>query len=152
MNAKEIIYLASDHAGVDLKKILLEKLSKNKLVVDLGPHNANSVDYPRFAKELCLKLQKDLKNELPAKGILICGSGVGMSIAANKFQNIRAALCSSEQEAELSRRHNNSNVLCLGARMRSDDINSSIVNKWTETSFEGGRHQNRLQLIEKEEI
>ena len=134
------IYIASDHAGFDLKTKLLKNFPK---INDLGTKTDESVDYPDFAHKLTKEVLKSKKNV----GILICGTGIGMSIVANRYQNIRAALCLNEKMAKLSREHNNANVLVLGSRLISCEqaIKSIIV--ILLTGFEGGRHQARLEKI-----
>lgn len=102
-----------------------------------------STDYPLFAKEVCLAVQKGEAQ----RGILICGTGIGMSITANKFKGIRAALCLNEYMARMSRKHNDANVLCLGDRILGDDLALAIVEVWLNTDFEGGRHERRVRLI-----
>ncbi|MEZ4820211.1 MAG: ribose 5-phosphate isomerase B [Bdellovibrionota bacterium] len=138
------IAIGSDHAGVELKekiKTFLE--SKSIEVLDVGPHDEISVDYPDYAKLVTDHVCKD-KNTL---GILICGTGIGMSIAANKVNGIRAALVTSVEMAEMTKRHNNANVLCLSARMIDPEVNLAMVKTWLETDFEGDRHQRRIDKI-----
>jgi len=136
------IFIASDHAGVELKSFLKEKL-KNFEVVDLGPENKERVDYPDYAKKVAKSVQKE------GIGILICGTGIGMSISANKFKGIRAALANDIFLAKLAKEHNNANILCLGARVVAKDLAYEIVKTWLETKFEGGRHTQRIEKIEK---
>ena len=131
------IFIASDHAGFELKEYLKTQFN----LLDLGTHSSESCDYPVFAKKLAIRLKND------DKGILICGTGIGMSIAANRFENIRAALCFNEEMAALARRHNDANVLVLGARIISPETAKNCVEKFLSTNFEGGRHQRRLELI-----
>jgi ribose 5-phosphate isomerase B len=139
-----MFYIASDHAGFEVKEFIKELLIKEGLqVTDLGPNNNNRVDYPDFAKPLC---QNVLKHN--AKGILICGTGLGMSMSANRFQGIRAALCHNEYSAVLSREHNDSNVLCLGARVTGLGVIESIVKLWINTEFAKGRHSNRVEKLD----
>jgi len=109
--------------------------------MDLGTHSAESCDYPVFAKKLCNQMKES------DKGILICGTGIGMSIAANRFKNIRAALCFNEKMATLSRQHNDANVLVLGARIISAETARNCVEKFLSTDFEGGRHRRRMEMI-----
>lgn len=139
------IYIANDHAGYELKIELckhLEELGYD--VVDLGTDSKNSVDYPDFA----YKLAQSIKND--DFGILICGSGIGISIAANRHKNIRAALCDSEIYAKLSREHNDANVLCLGGRLLGIDRAKSIVDAFLNTDFSNGiRHKNRIEKLTK---
>ncbi|MBK9293970.1 MAG: ribose 5-phosphate isomerase B [Oligoflexia bacterium] len=138
------LFIASDHAGVKLKALCSEMLSNEFAVTDLGPFDETSVDYPDFAKQVC----KNILSKKDSLGILICGSGQGMAMTANRFKGIRAALCWDEKSAELSKQHNNANVLCLASRLIENDLNLKILKKWLSTSFEGGRHQNRVNKIE----
>lgn len=140
------IAITSDHAGVELKKILKEHIeAKGIEVSDLGPNDKNSVDYPDYAKKLCEKVI----NKEADFGIAICGTGVGMSIACNKVKGIRASLCSEPLSAKFTRLHNNSNVLCLGARVIGDELAKYIVDVYLENDFEGGRHQTRIDKLEE---
>jgi len=141
---KEKIFLASDHAGISLKAILKKQMESTFECVDLGPQNTDSVNYPDFASTLCKKV---LENQ--ARGILICGSGIGMSMSANRFKGIRAALCHDVTSAELSRKHNDSNVLCLGERLTGVTVAQDILTAWLKTPFEGGRHKTRVELMDK---
>jgi len=139
------IFIGSDHAGLTLKSALCDHMSAaGHTVVDLGPNDAASVDYPHFAKAVCQKVL-----ETPgAAGILICGTGIGMSIAANRIPGIRAALCLNEYLARMTRLHNDANVLCLGERVVGQGLAASIADVFLDTAFEGGRHQRRVDLIE----
>ncbi len=139
------VYIASDHAGVNLKQNVKQHLEeKGYLVIDEGSDDSNaSVDYPDFAHTVV----QQLKAEPHAYGILICGTGIGMSIAANRFSHIRAALCHSLDEAKLARQHNNANILCLGARTNETVDVLSWVDAFLTTEFDGGRHQNRLDKL-----
>lgn len=141
--------VGSDHRGYALKEVLKQKLAAmGHQVEDMGTHSEKSADYPEFAKKVAQKVS----NRECSRGILICGSGIGMSIVANKFPGVRAALCHSVETARLSRQHNDANVLILSENVNLDLANQ-MFNVWFETSFEGGRHQRRLdQLkhIEKE--
>jgi ribose 5-phosphate isomerase B len=138
---EETIFIASDHAGFDLKKQILNSIENN--LVDLGVDNKNNADYPDYAKMLVSKINST-KN---SKGILICGSGIGMSIAANRDKNIRAGLAFEPEIAKLMREHNDANVLVLPGRfMNLQDILKCIENFLT-TNFEGGRHQNRINKL-----
>ncbi len=139
------IFIASDHAGYDLKSKIVDFIKEKKInIIDLGTHCAsNSVDYPDYANKLSDKIVKDSSD----LGILICGSGVGISIAANRHKNIRAALCFNEKMAELSRAHNDANVLCLGARIINDNEVLKIVETFLNGEFESGRHTLRVQKI-----
>ena len=138
------IILGCDHAGFGLKQKLCVLLKQKGFdVIDIGCDSTASCDYPVFAKKLCKEVLKE-----DGLGILICGSGIGMSITANKIKGIRAALCFNEYMAKMSRRHNNANVLCLGARVIGEDLAVSIVEVFLREEFEGGRHQRRIDLIE----
>ncbi len=140
------IVLASDHAGFSLKKALIEYIENDLQleVLDLGTDNgSNSVDYPDFAYLLARKLKKD-SSEL---GILVCGSGIGISMAANRKKNIRAALCTSPEMAKLARAHNDANVLCLGARITEQDDAIAILDSFLESVFAKGRHVNRVEKL-----
>ena len=134
------ILIASDHAGYKLKKILIEELQGEIKFDDLGPFSENSVDYPDYAKKLSKKI--DLKNDL--LGVLICGSGIGMSMVANRFKNVRAALCMNNKMSILARQHNNANILVLGSRLISEQEAIKCLLVFLKTNYEGGRHQARL--------
>ena len=134
------VLIASDHAGFKLKKILIEELQGEITFVDLGPFSESSVDYPDYAKKLSKKI--DLKNDLV--GVLICGSGIGMSMVANRFKNVRAALCMNNQMSILARQHNNANILVLGSRLISEQDAIKCLLVFLKTNYEGGRHQARL--------
>ena len=134
------VLIASDHAGFKLKKILIEELQGEIKFEDLGPFSENSVDYPDYAKKLSKKI--DLKNDLI--GVLICGSGIGMSIVANRFKNVRAALCMDYKMSILARQHNNANILVLGSRLISEQEAIKCLLVFLKTNYEGGRHQARL--------
>ena len=134
------ILIASDHAGYKLKKMLIEELQGEIKFEDLGPFSENSVDYPDYAKKLSKKI--DLKNDL--FGVLICGSGIGMSMVANRFKNVRAALCINNKMSILARQHNNANILVLGSRLISEQEAIKCLLVFLKTNYEGGRHQARL--------
>lgn len=139
------IFIASDHAGFDLKAALVKYIeSKDISIEDCGCHSKDSVDYPDYAQTVAKKVLED-KN---AEGILICGSGIGMDIAANRFKGIRAALIYEPELAVLSRTHNNSNVLVLAARFTPVDKAKKIFDTWLDTKFEGGRHQTRVDKMD----
>ncbi len=136
------IFIASDHAGYNLKENIKKALlKKNKRIMDLGPKNSNSVDYPKYAHLLSKKIGK---NDI---GILICGSGIGMSMVANRHKNVRAALCHSSKSTILSRKHNNANVIALGARLTTKNVALKYIDKFIKTDFEGGRHLRRVKKI-----
>lgn len=136
------IWIASDHAGFELKSLILKNLEGP--FEDLGPFSSESVDYPDFAHLLCEKIVASFDKRF---GILICGSGQGMAMSANRHPEIRAALCWNEEVAKLSRQHNDANVLCLGARVVDANLNLKIIKSFFEASFEGGRHQKRVDKI-----
>ncbi|WP_456457374.1 ribose 5-phosphate isomerase B [Thermovibrio sp.] len=140
------IALACDHGGFSLKEVIksyLEELSIE--YIDYGTYSEESVDYPDFA----YRAAKAIVEGEADRGIFICGTGIGISIAANKVRGIRAALCYNVYAAEMSRRHNDANVLCLGGRVLGTELAKRIVKAWLETSFEGGRHQRRIDKISK---
>lgn len=138
------VVLASDHAGFRLKEEIKKFLiKKRKNVLDLGTKNTNSVDYPDYAHLLSKKMTRD-KNQL---GILVCGSGAGMSMAANKHKNIRAALCYDLKSTKLSRLHNNANVMTIGSRLIKKNVALKCVNIFLKTNFDGGRHLRRVKKI-----
>jgi ribose 5-phosphate isomerase B len=138
------ISLASDHAGFVLKEIIKKKLIKNKVkVFDLGPNNKDSVDYPDYAK----KVARNISSKRTNMGILVCGSGTGMAMSANKFRKIRAAVCYNSASTRLSRTHNNANILALGSRLTKKREAMKLVNIFLSTKFEGGRHLRRIKKI-----
>ena len=135
------ILIASDHAGYKLKKILIQELQGEIKFDDLGPFSEDSVDYPDYARKLSKKI--DLKKDL--LGVLICGSGIGMSMVANRFKNVRAALCMDNKMSILARQHNNANILVLGSRLISCEEAIKCFTMFFKSEFEGGRHQARLE-------
>tara|TARA_B100001123_G_C15278055_1_gene1012966 strand:+ start:735 stop:1184 length:450 start_codon:yes stop_codon:yes gene_type:complete len=140
----EKVVIASDHAGFRLKETIKKFLiKKRKKVLDLGTKNKNSVDYPVYAHLLSKKIKKN-KNHF---GILICGSGAGMSMAANKHKNIRAALCYDIKSTKLSRLHNNANVMAIGSRLLKKNTALKCVDIFLKTGFDGGRHLRRIKKI-----
>ncbi|TKX32370.1 ribose 5-phosphate isomerase B [Campylobacter aviculae] len=140
---KEKIYIASDHAGFHLKeKICLYFIEKQIAFEDLGTNSSNSCDYPDFAHLLASKIDQN------SFGILICGSGIGVSITANRHKNIRCALCQESLSAKLARKHNDANVLALGGRLIGADMAIDIIENFIQTPFEKGRHVKRIQKIE----
>lgn len=143
MNSGSLL-IASDHAGFTLKQALCRHLeAKGWKVEDLGAHSRESCDYPLFADTLCNEVLRTGN-----KGILICGSGVGMSMAANRHRGIRAALCTHGFHASASRAHNNANVLCLGERVTAPGLACILADIFLTTEFEGGRHQRRIDLLD----
>lgn len=138
------IAIAADHGGFELKDSMVEYIkSLGNEVMDLGTNSADSVDYPDYAKKVCEEIQQG-NSDL---GILICGTGIGMSLAANKFEGIRAACVSDVYSAKMSRSHNNANVLCIGARVIGDEVAKLIIKTFLENEFEAGRHQRRVDKI-----
>ena len=132
------IYISSDHAGYNLKENIKRKFKKKYIFLDLGTNNSKvSVNYPDFAHRLCKKVSNDSKNI----GILVCGSGMGMSMAANKHKKIRAAVCYSVKNTKLSRLHNNANIITLGSRLTKKDTAFKCIETFINTKFEGGRHK-----------
>lgn len=145
------IYIACDHAGFKLKEFVKTYFSqKGEVLFDLGVDSMQSVDYADFAQNLCKKmLECDNKDKNNVFGILICGSGIGMSISANRFVGIRASLCTSAYMAHITRAHNDANVLCLGARISGEGEVESILEAFFTSEFEGGRHTRRIDKIER---
>ena len=134
------VLIASDHAGFKLKKTLIEEFQAEIKFEDLGTFSENSVDYPDYARKLSKQI--DLKKDLI--GVLICGSGIGMSMVANRFKNVRAALCMNNKMSMLARQHNNANILVLGSRLISEQEAIKCLIVFLKTNYEGGRHQARL--------
>ncbi|NCO00550.1 MAG: ribose 5-phosphate isomerase B [Epsilonproteobacteria bacterium] len=138
-------YIATDHAGIDLKNYTVELLKeKGHDVIDLGPFSKERVDYPDYA----VKVAQSVLADSLAHGILICGSGIGMSMAANRHSGIRAALCHDAYTATVARGHNDANVLCFGERIIGKGVAESVLDAWIAGSFEGGRHCGRVEKIE----
>ena len=138
------IFIASDHAGFNLKKAIVKKYSNKLKIMDMGTNNSKkSVNYPDYAHKLCLKVSKKKSNI----GVLVCGSGMGMAMSANKHKKIRAALCYSVKNAKLSRLHNDANIITLGARLTSKNKAFNCLNAFLNTKFEGGRHKKRVKNI-----
>jgi len=137
------IFIACDHAGIELKAELKEVIKRlGYEAIDLGTNDKNSVDYPDYAHLLASKLEPN------CYGVLICGTGIGISIAANRHENVRCALCHDEFTARLAREHNDSNVIAFGARVVGAGVASSALETFLKTEFEGGRHERRVQKIE----
>ena len=137
------IIIASDHGGFKLKNIIINYLKDNNIDIDdLGCYNEDSCDYPIYAEKVAKKVL-----ESGDRGILVCGTGIGMSIAANRFKGIRASHCTDTFSARMTRMHNNSNILCLGERITGSGLALDIVNIWLNTEFEGGRHQKRIEML-----
>lgn len=146
------LVIASDHAGFKAKKDIVEYLKRNHLnwkIKDMGPDDDNAVDYPIYAHRVAAAVSKGEAR----RGILICGTGLGMSMMANRFQGVRAAVCTTAAMAITSREHNRSNILCLSARTVTLEENLDIINKWAETKFvDHERHLRRIQLMDLLEI
>tara|TARA_B100000405_G_scaffold219777_1_gene155862 strand:- start:227 stop:661 length:435 start_codon:yes stop_codon:yes gene_type:complete len=142
----EKISIGCDHAGFEVKEMILNLLNEMGYeMIDFGTNSSESVDYPIYG----IKVGESVATKQVNRGIVVCGSGIGISIAANKVTGVRAALCSTVEHAVLSRKHNNANVLAIGARLTNNQQIKEIVINWLNTSFEGGRHQERINLIEK---
>lgn len=138
-------YIATDHAGYAIKDYVIEYVrSLGHEIIDLGPDSADRVDYPDFAKKCAHKVIED-KGSF---GILICGTGIGISISANKVPGIRAALCHDHYTAKLTRQHNDANILCFGERVVGKGVIEDMISAFCETEFEGGRHAGRVDKIE----
>ena len=143
------IAIASDHGGFDLKESIIAHLLNTVWEVDdLGPHSRDSVDYPDYG----VKLVEEVAEKKVDRGIVICGTGIGMSIVVNRFPGIRGTLCSDVFTARLCREHNNSNILVMGGRVIGEGLAAEIVNTWLNTPFEGGRHQRRLDKISQIDV
>ena len=143
-DAKEAIAIASDHAGFDLKALLKQELAALGFEpLDLGTDSGNSVDYPDFAD----RLAGALKDGKAKRGVLICGTGIGISMAANRHRHVRAGVVHDVTSARLTRQHNNANVMCVGARLTGTDVAKDCLRVFLTTDFEGGRHQNRVAKL-----
>lgn len=139
------IVVGSDHAAYELKEAIKEKLTgEGHEVIDVGCDSPESVDYPKYGHAV----GRTVASGEAERGIAVCGSGIGISIACNKVPGIRAALCTSVEMAEMCRRHNNANVVCMGARMISQELAFDIIDTWMTTEFEGGKHLRRINEIE----
>ena len=140
------IAVASDHGGFTLKEQVKDHLIERNLeVLDLGTHSEESVDYPAYGKacgEAVVNGEADL-------GIIVCGTGIGISIACNKVKGVRCGLCTSVEMAHLTKQHNNANVLALGGRTTAPELAMAIVDEWLDTEFEGGRHQRRVDMLDE---
>ena len=137
------ISIGNDHAGVDYKNYIIKNLEEKYNIVNHGTDDTNSVDYPDFAHPVSL----DIDNSKSDLGVLICGSGNGVAMTANKYKKVRAALCWSEEIAKLAKQHNNANVVCIPARFISKEEALQIVKSFIDTKFEGGRHERRVNKI-----
>ena len=140
------ILIASDHGGFKLKNEIISHLKEQSFdIEDFGCYNTDSCDYPVYAKIVAEQVAEGADNDI--KGILICGTGIGMSIAANRFKGIRAAHCTDTFSARMTRMHNDSNILCLGERITGVGLAKDIVDIWLNTPFEGGKHKKRIDMI-----
>lgn len=139
------IAIACDRAGIDLKKFLIQSMKNDVEFIDLGTDGDDPVDYPDFAK----KVVKSILNKEAELGVLICGTGIGMSMAANRYKGIRAGLCHNSLEARLTREHNNANILCMGARIIGNECALENLKVFLKTEFAGGRHQKRIEKIDE---
>ena len=138
------LFISSDHAGFNLKEEIKKNFKEKYSFEDLGTYNSKtSVNYPDYAHKLCKKVSKNSKNI----GILVCGSGMGMSMAANRHKKIRAAVCYSAKNTKLSRLHNNANIITLGSRLTKKNIAFKCIDIFVNTKFEGGRHKKRVKKI-----
>ena len=143
---KTPLIIGSDHAGFELKERLKQALDERGIAYeDVGTHSAESVDYPDFAH----RVARAVSSGQAEKGLLVCGSGQGMAMTANKYEGVRAALPHDEESARLSREHNDANVLALGGRVLSPEVAERILDVWLETPFGGGRHQRRVDKIDR---
>ena len=136
--------IGSDHVGVELKAIIIDYVKElGHEIEDFGPYSMERADYPQYGKKVALEVASGMFDG----GILICGTGVGISITANKVPGIRAVVCSEPYSAKLSKEHNNTNILAFGSRVVGMELAKMIVKEWLDTKFEGGRHANRIEMI-----
>lgn len=143
-----VVWIASDHGGFDGKAVALDHIqSLGYDVKDLGTYSKDSVDYPDFAKAVARKILENPDH----CGVLLCGTGIGISIAANRFKGIRAALCTSEAHAKMARKHNDANIIVMGGRTTSPELIRQMLSTWFSTTFEQGRHIRRIEKIDQEE-
>lgn len=141
----EKIFIASDHAAFEQKEMLKNYLMKKYEVIDLGTNGPDSVHYPEFGKKLATEvLKKD------GIGIAMCGSGIGISIQVNRYKGIRGGLVNDVNDAEMTKKHNNANILCMAGRKHSDEKIKEMTDTWLNTEFEGGRHQTRIEMLDKD--
>ncbi len=141
------LIIGSDHAAFAMKEHVKSLLKERGMIVDdIGVYNEDGSDYPLYAA----KVARAVSSGQYARGVLLCGSGIGASITANRFRNVRAALCVTEEMAKLSRRHNDANILVLGGRITSMENAAKILDAWLTTGFEGGRHEKRIRMIDEE--
>ena len=138
------LYIASDHAAFEAKEMLKSYLSNRFEINDLGTHSIESVHYPEFGKKISHAV---LENQ--GRGIALCGSGIGICMQVNRFKGIRGALVNDVYDAEMTRKHNDSNILCLAGRKHSDELLKELVDVWLKTEFEGGRHATRIGMLDE---
>ncbi len=144
MSVEKLIAVGSDHGGFELKEAVKALLEERGIpVLDMGTNNGDSVDYPDFGEKVARKVSRGEAE----KGVLVCGTGIGMSIVANKFPGVRAALAADPYMAKMAKQHNNANILVLGGRVIDEDEAREMVATWLDSAFEGGRHQGRLDKI-----
>lgn len=144
MSVEKLIVVGSDHGGFELKEAVKSLLEERGIpVLDMGTNNGDSVDYPDFGEKVARKVSRGEAE----KGVLVCGTGIGMSIVANKFPGVRAALAADPYMAKMAKQHNNANILVLGGRVIDEDEAREMVATWLDSAFEGGRHQGRLDKI-----
>ena len=140
-----IVAIASDHAGYDLKEIIKHYFDMSNIIYeDFGTYSTESVDYPIYAKKVCASVQIGESDF----GVLVCGTGIGMAIAANKHRNIRAACCHDTYSAKMARLHNDANVITLGSRIIGSGLAIEVIEKFLSADFEGGRHSGRLNMLD----
>ena len=140
-----VIAIGCDHAGYELKeKVKARMAAAGHEMIDVGTNSTESVDYPAYGHAV----GRSVAAGVAERGIAICGSGIGISIACNKVPGIRAALCTSVEMAEMCRRHNNANVICMGARMISEELAYAMIDTWMSTEFEGGKHERRINELD----
>jgi ribose 5-phosphate isomerase B len=140
------IHIASDHAAFEQKETLKKFLTKEYEVIDHGCSSSDSVHYPEFGKKLARAVLDSSE-----VGIAMCGSGIGISIQVNRYKGVRGGLCNSVDDAIMTKKHNNANILCLAGRKHSDEKLQEMVSAWLETEFEGGRHQTRIDMLDSDE-
>lgn len=139
----QTIYIASDHAAFESKQQIIKELENDYNIIDLGTDSNESTDYPKYGKLIAEKVVTE-----NGRGIALCGSGIGISIQVNRYKGVRGALCRDMEDARMSRLHNDSNILCLGARSTDLAHQLEIIKIWLSTEFEGGRHQRRIDLLD----
>jgi ribose 5-phosphate isomerase B len=143
------IAIGNDHVGKELKEIVVEELNKRNIeIVDCGTNSTDRTDYPIYGEKVARLVSQGKVD----KGIIMCGTGIGISIAANKVNGIRAAVCTEPYSARLSRQHNDSNILAMGSRVIGKELARMIINEWLDANFEGERHQKRVDLIKDIEL